>query len=581
MGYGALGAEAIMSPRLFAQGFSDENAANEFARLRDQRKSQLPTYKPSEGTQKIQQALLEPLISGAKQMYGKVQEKFPEETYAVGQYFDDPRVMHTLGALELGLPSGARAAKALQNRPDIDYRPSAHGTPGSQQGAIEFINGVGYQRPDPRLRAQDLQPASNITQKRAFASNLDAAREAMTLQNRAQVDRMDPDSFTGTVYSNREGTAGFSLDPTGYISHAYKAPDSGLEEVAEALMTKARAEGATRLDAIDGYLPSMYKKTGAREIGRAPWNPDYATDEMLEAFGARKPDYVSLDVGGVFDEYKHSKIIGPRDQFDLNRYETTPTGRPVATPIEVKDLLRPENMDKMMRLMDAGIEKGGDKWYHLAGVLDRFLAQKGPEEGLKAFDKFMSYGAALSPRSNVATEIKRASHLMRRENEGLSNLNLKGDQFPEGYGHFANLVHSKLINQLLKKGQIGDPQKAQKAPSYDQNKRLNYDPVTVDTHNYMAWTFDPETGLATKKSPTAAMYPYLERAQKELGQDRGLQGAEVQSSIWVGGSDITGVADPRNYTAALNRRIAKTAELMDLPEDVVTEMFIDGKIDLQ
>ena len=140
--YGSLGAEALSSPSLFARGFGDKDAAEEFARLKEQRRSSLPTIGASEGTEDIQKALLEQLSGVAKEQYGKFQAWAPEGSDALEQYFGDPRVQHTLGALELGAPSGGRAAKALNERPNIDLTPSATGTSGSQKGAVSLLGDV-------------------------------------------------------------------------------------------------------------------------------------------------------------------------------------------------------------------------------------------------------------------------------------------------------------------------------------------------------------------------------------------------------------------------------------------------------
>jgi hypothetical protein len=58
----------------------------------------------------------------------------------------------------------------------------------------------------------------------------------------------------------------------------------------------------------------------------------------------------------------------------------------------------------------------------------------------------------------------------------------------------------------------------------------------------------------------------------------GLDPAEFQAALWVGADDITGVADSRNLTAAMNQRIANTAKEQDLTEEEAMRQFIQGKI---
>ena len=60
----------------------------------------------------------------------------------------------------------------------------------------------------------------------------------------------------------------------------------------------------------------------------------------------------------------------------------------------------------------------------------------------------------------------------------------------------------------------------------------------------------------------------------------GLDPAEWQSALWVGAGDITGVDDVRNFPDAMNVRIAKTAEVLDIPEAEAFVRFMTGDTQL-
>lgn len=270
----------------------------------------------------------------------------------------------------------------------------------------------------------------------------------------------------------------------------------------------------------------------------------------------------------MFPERKYSETLGPGPQTDLARKTHTPTGRPIAQPESLNEMFSDENIERIKGLVQKGMEKGGHKWYWTGGILDAFVEHLGPEEGLRRFNRFMELGAAVSPRSNVATELKRASVLMNRELEGLPIAPLTPDMFPEGYGHMATrTAHSPAIERLVETGSVGDPAVQPKIPSYAENKKGNYLPVTADTHNYQIWS-------GQKKSPSVNEYPFLEAKQKELAAEMGLDPAEFQSALWVGAGDITGVEDTRNLTAALNQRIAKSAEEYGISEAEATKRFV-------
>jgi hypothetical protein len=121
--YGATGAEAISSPRLFLKGFADKDAAEEFGKLKSERIDKIPSFTPSDSTIAIQDQVKEPIKNFFGEKFDAWAEENPNAAESVQSYLSDPRVAHTLGALELGLPSGARASKSfMESIPE--YTPS-------------------------------------------------------------------------------------------------------------------------------------------------------------------------------------------------------------------------------------------------------------------------------------------------------------------------------------------------------------------------------------------------------------------------------------------------------------------------
>lgn len=283
-----------------------------------------------------------------------------------------------------------------------------------------------------------------------------------------------------------------------------------------------------------------------------------ATDEIADA------------VEGFFPERKHSELFGPIDQTPLPRKRETPTGKPIKRPASLDPILTDENKDRLKLLFEKGRAVGGDRWYHTGGIRDAFIEQLGVEEGMRRFDMFMDLGAAVSPRSKVEQQLKRASVLMKRQLEGEKIAPLEHEMFPKGYGHMATRsAHSPAVERLVETGLVGDPQKQPKISSYAENQRGNYQPLTADTHN-----FEIISGM--KRSPTDNEYAFIEDWQREIAEELGVDPAEFQAGLWVGAADITGVANPENLTAAMNRRIAKTAEVLGVSQEEAARRFIAG-----
>jgi plasmid maintenance system antidote protein VapI len=420
------------------------------------------------------------------------------------------------------------------------------------------------------MAAKDLSPSVTKTGRKKFGDAIDNARSKMEPKDRAQVDAFDVDTFEGKVYLNEEGTHGFAMNDDGYISHLFKDPDDPRPGGMTAALTKARAEGAQNLHAFDTYLSPGYQKRGAVETSRDPWNPEYATDEIMEAFGGTRPDYVGMDIGGVFKEKKFSDALGPRAQEPFSRYTTTPTGRPVARPPTMDKIITPANKKRIRGLVEKGMEKGGEQWYWMGDVLDEYIKVHGPKEGTRLFDEFMDFGAAVSPRANITSQLKRASMLQYLKKQGMDVSTITPQTFPAGYGHLASSgAHRRGIERLAETGAVGDRALAPKTPSYAANMKGNYDPVTVDSHNMQIWSGEA-------RSPSKQEYHYMEQVQKEMAEEMGLDPAEFQSALWVGAKDITGVADPRNLSKAMNVRIAKTAEELGISEKEAMTRFIKG-----
>jgi len=493
---------------------------------------------------------------------------------------DPGSIMGLLG--EMISPIGT-AGKALKTGAALATGPLAIAAKSSKvKKAANLLGDAVELAPSPKIKAGDLvDQGTSVRGRRQFNQRLSESRSAMDPQNRGQVDPFLPDDFNGRTYITEDGGAGFAMSKEGYVSHLFKHPDAPFVGTIGAAMTKARAAGAKNLDAFDTFLVNEYIKTGAVETGRVPFNPAVSTDDVIAGLGRERPDFVQMDIGGQIPTQKHSLILGPRVQEELQRFHAA-RGEPAA----VTEAFKGGRVNRLNRLVDEGVAQGGDKWYWLGGMLDKYLLEFGPEEGLKRFDTFMAFNAATSPRSTVSKNIQRASYLYQRWVNGKSVDNLLqpagskanpkglGPAFPRGLGHLANNIHRKNLEKLVRAGGW-DPVEQAKIASYLENLKGNFRPVTVDTHNAFV-----TMGRVNKKGealgPTDAQFPFLEQRQFALAERKGLDPAEWQSALWVGAGDITGVDDVRNFPDAMNVRIAKTAEVLDIPEQEAFVRFMNG-----
>ena len=432
--------------------------------------------------------------------------------------------------------------------------------------AARTAQALRHTRPDlPTIKAAEFKPLKGGAT--AYRKQLEQARALMGDQDRLQVDPL-PDDFKGRVFTTDDGMQGFAITDEGTVTNLFRNPEAGAAGTMDAALTKARAEGAKNLEAFDTYLAEGYKKRGAVERDRSGFDPQYAP-EGWDPATMGEPDYVAMDIGGYVPERKHSELAGPREQKPLERY-AAPRGEPKRTA----SMFRGGNVPRLNAYVDKGVAQGAEKWYHLGGLKDRFIEELGPEKGGAAFDRFMDMTAALSPRSKVDQNLKRASVLYQREMQGQPISPLTHEMFPPGYGHLATTsAHAPAIKRLVETGAVGNSVDQPKIASFAENLKGNYEPLTSDTHNVQILS-----GQA--RSPTKAEYPFLESRQKTLGERRDLQPAEWQSALWTGAGDVTGVADVRNMTAAMNQRIAKTAEKLGISEQEAFREFAKGNTKL-
>lgn len=436
---------------------------------------------------------------------------------------------------------------------------------GLMKGVLEVAERTARQAAKPgRWSPSDFNKLKGAKGRQQFADSLEAARGQMDTRSRLQVSPIDPKTFKGEVYMTSDGKAGFAIAENGEVVGLFGSPDAKNSGVMDAALTKARAEGATHLHAFDN-LAESYGRRGARETERYPWDQELASRELPEwdpeTMGT--PDYVRMDIGGVLQP-KRTSELSPVEQAPLPRHPA-PRGEPAL----VAQAYAPENVDRLRQMIESGVEQGGDTWYHLQDLRDKWVGELGDEAGNAAFDRFAAHIAATSPRSNVPTNLKRAGFLQHRYLND-ATVDVPPEAFPAGYGHMAHrTAHAPMLQDIDQGLPIGNGISRPKATSFYENVRGNYEPLTADSHHNLAVT-------GRSGSPTGAQYPFLEQRAGALGREMGLSPAETQSAMWVGAKDLTGVHDARGLPEGMNQRVARTAEHFNIPEEEALRGFMRG-----
>ena len=197
----------------------------------------------------------------------------------------------------------------------------------------------------------------------------------------------------------------------------------------------------------------------------------------------------------------------------------------------------------------------------------------GEKEGTAAFNRFVDYTAATSPRSTVASNIRRGSHFYGLDRRGEQVTGLTKNDLPPGYGHIAQNTHQKAVDDVYNTGSLGSLSRP-KISSFAENLKGNQAPMTIDTHNFSAVRDDPKV----KISPSKGQYRYLEQYQSEIAEKMGMTPAQFQASVWIAGD--TGVADARPFVEVFDDVLTRTAQKNKTTRKKALEDFIEGKAPL-
>lgn len=298
------------------------------------------------------------------------------------------------------------------------------------------------------------------------------------------------------------------------------------------------------------------------------------TPAMEQLFGVTRRD---LDDLTWLKQEKHENI-------DIPVYQTTDRGGQ-----HTLNVMTPANE---MRLMDTLALAAADPrfagsygWYLSDPLLQRFIAELGPQLGNERYMQFMQIGSALSSGSAVPQEIKRASEAFRQLVNTGDLRNFTQGQLPEGYGHiYHGTAHRSQLETLQDTGQIYTPESlmdSPKTPNYLHSKtgeNLLY--PTQDAH------FVRGTGLADVRpsADTGSISKLEAKKMREwyagrVAEPLGMRGSPAQALLWNVLAPATGVKTQVGkpflelFSDAVVREAQRTGKK---PNDVLVD-FMHGR----
>lgn len=118
-----------------------------------------------------------------------------------------------------------------------------------------------------------------------------AAREELPRKLALNLTKYDGHAYEPMeTFLTNDGKSGFAVQPDGTLTNLF----STTRGRGDRLVEEAIWAGARKLDAYDGYLPTLYARHGFRETERLTWDPQYAPEGWEGTFGT--PDVVFMEL---------------------------------------------------------------------------------------------------------------------------------------------------------------------------------------------------------------------------------------------------------------------------------------------
>jgi hypothetical protein len=217
-------------------------------------------------------------------------------------------------------------------------------------------------------------------------------------------------------------------------------------------------------------------------------------------------------------------------QFNLPRY-VPPRGVPEC----IQALANPENIERINDAARRGVDMGAREFFNTEQLRERFIAELGAIRGQAAYEKLLNLIGATSPISPVGTNIRNASYHYVRSEQGLPPLTPYWDgskwaltaPLPFPYGHIAQGLHAKKVNEVLQHGSLA-PLSNPKTATFPQNLRGNHMPVMLDMHATHSWGLVDASGRPLKAMPRVG-YGFVEGLHQAQAPKLGLTPAQHQT----------------------------------------------------
>lgn len=253
----------------------------------------------------------------------------------------------TIGKLEevavLDHPLRAKFKERLHPRSRVgEFRRTFHApkTAGDAKLAKDWPDASGIVKPDVRREAEAAGPGqgrglAHVHFAEASADEFAAALHGSPYSQFLTEHTADEVAATKTrLFLSEDGKSGYAITGDGDLQNVFRLPD-GQKGAGRLAVADAVKQGATTLDAYDGFLPSLYDDFGFKVTGRMKWDDSQAQDGWDYArFGRPDVVFMSLNPAEGFEE----RTFDDWDQAKAYSRQVANGGEPETEPQKLDEL---------------------------------------------------------------------------------------------------------------------------------------------------------------------------------------------------------------------------------------------------
>lgn len=224
------------------------------------------------------------------------------------------------------------------------------------------------------------------------------------------------------------------------------------------------------------------------------------------------------------------------------------------------------------RAVVRGVALGGQDWYNLDPVAQRFVQKYGPDEGLRRFQTWVEQTSSASPRARVAAETRQGVQLYNRAIAGLPVPSSNKELLP-GTG---SLAYTTAVAPSARGFRSGNPPLT-KVGGYSAAKGGNWSPYVVDVHAARVanvGTPNPADLAALDQIASEGFERMADRGVLPRTPNRAITSAG-QAAAWVGTEGVQTAVAP--YFRILEDRVYRTATAIGMDPKALWKEVMAGR----